>query len=66
MSAPEERLLSPQEVADWLGVPRGTIYQWRTRGDGPRGYRVGKHVRYRLSDVQSWLEEHADSARASA
>jgi hypothetical protein len=26
-----------------LGVPFDTHYGWRHRGDGPRGYRVGRH-----------------------
>ncbi len=53
-------LLSPAELADYLGVPVQTVYQWRHRGEGPPGYRVGRHVRYRWSDVQAWLDEQAD------
>jgi len=37
-----------------------TIYQWRHRRDGPPGYRVGRHVRYRWTDVQAWLEDQTD------
>lgn len=40
-----ERLLSPTELAGCLAVPVQTIYQWRHRGEGPPGYRVGRHVR---------------------
>lgn len=58
-------LMSPQEVADYLGIPLGTVYQWRYRGTGPRGSKVGKHVRYRRSDVDAWLEDHADPAPAA-
>ncbi|MGH8936884.1 MAG: DNA-binding protein [Acidimicrobiia bacterium] len=28
-------------------MPAATLYQWRYRGEGPRGFRVGKHLRYR-------------------
>ncbi|WP_344923806.1 helix-turn-helix domain-containing protein [Saccharopolyspora gregorii] len=42
-----QKLWGPSDVADYLGVPVGTVYQWRTRGTGPTGKRVGKHVRYR-------------------
>jgi predicted DNA-binding transcriptional regulator AlpA len=35
-------LLTPYEVAVFLGVPLRTIYRWRSRGDGPRGYRIGR------------------------
>jgi excisionase family DNA binding protein len=53
-------LLSPAELAAYLGVPLKSIYRWRTTGDGPRGIRVGKHVRYRPADVDAWLDAHAD------
>lgn len=55
-----ERLMSLAEVADHLGVPIKTLYTWRSRGQGPPGYRIGRHVRYRRADVEAWLERHAD------
>lgn len=59
-------LLSPQELADYLGVPLATVYVWNTRDSGPRKLRVGKHVRYRVSDVDKWLEERADGGGRSS
>jgi excisionase family DNA binding protein len=53
------RLLTPTEVAAMLRVPLGTVYQWRSTGRGPRASRCGKHLRYRESDVEKWLDEHA-------
>lgn len=50
-----ERLLSVQELADYLEVPVKTIYTWRHRNTGPRGFRIGKHLRFRWSDVEHWL-----------
>jgi excisionase family DNA binding protein len=57
-----EPLMSPHEVASYLGVPLRTVYRWRTHGEGPRGYRVGRHVRYRIDDVERWLEHHRDAS----
>ncbi|MHA7284838.1 helix-turn-helix transcriptional regulator [Arthrobacter sp. MDT3-44] len=51
-----DRHLSPQELADRIGVPLSTIYGWRTKGAGPRGMSIGRHVRYRLSEVEAWEE----------
>ena len=45
------------EVADYLGVPKQTVYCWRTSGYGPTGFRVGKHVRWRASTVIAWTLE---------
>jgi excisionase family DNA binding protein len=52
-----ERLMSVKELADFLDVPVKTIYAWRYHGDGPRGFRVGRHVRFRWHDVQAWLAD---------
>jgi excisionase family DNA binding protein len=54
------RLLSPEELASYLGVPRATVYRWRNRREGPCGIRVGRHVRYRLEEVERWLDEHQE------
>lgn len=56
----EDQLVSPAELAEFLGIPVSTIYQWRYRGQGPRGYRIGKHVRFRWDDIESWLASRAD------
>jgi excisionase family DNA binding protein len=53
-------LLSPQQLADYLGVPLATVYRWRHESTGPRGIKVGKHVRYRHRDVEAWLETRTD------
>jgi excisionase family DNA binding protein len=57
---PEERLMTIADLGAMRGVPVDTLYGWRHRGEGPRGYRVGRHVRYRRSSVEAWLEEQAD------
>ena len=52
-----EKLLSPLDLAGYLGVPRSTVYEWRYKGTGPPASRVGKHIRYREADVERWLRE---------
>ena len=42
-----EELMTMEEVAEYLRIPKTTLYQWRSRRTGPPGLRVGKHVRYR-------------------
>jgi len=49
------RLWTPQDVAEFLGVPVGTLYQWRSRGIGPPAHRVGRHLRYEPDAVRAWL-----------
>ena len=55
-----ERLMSLTDVSEMLGIPIHTLYRWRHKGDGPVGYRVGRHVRYRREAVEAWLEQQAD------
>jgi predicted DNA-binding transcriptional regulator AlpA len=57
VTRPPERLVSPfqgreplmtlVEVSQLLGVPVAALYRWRHRDEGPTGYRIGRHVRYR-------------------
>ncbi|WP_338696602.1 helix-turn-helix domain-containing protein [Streptomyces sp. Q6] len=50
-----DRYLTPVDVADLLGVPVETIYQWRRKRTGPKGFRVGRHLRYDPADVHAWV-----------
>ncbi|WEV77730.1 helix-turn-helix domain-containing protein [Janibacter cremeus] len=44
-------------MATFLGIPVGTLYDWRCRGEGPPAFKVGRRLRYRETDVFAWLEE---------
>lgn len=60
---PPDRLLSPDDVSELLGIPVKTLANWRCERRGPLPLRIGCHVRYRASDVDSWLEERVQDAR---
>jgi excisionase family DNA binding protein len=55
-----EPLLTIEELAQHLSVPVATIYDWRSRSVGPVAHRLGKHLRFAISDVQAWLGSHRD------
>lgn len=59
-SESEDRLMTLADLSEMLGMPIHTLYAWRQRGDGPAGYRIGRHVRYRRSTVEEWLEGRVD------
>ena len=59
-------LLTAQDVADYLGVPLATLYQWRTKGTAPRAVKVGRHIRFRQEDVEAWCERNADEPLVEA
>lgn len=52
-----ERLLTPDEVAEILGVPKATLYRWRYHREGPESMRIGRHLRYRASAVEAFISE---------
>jgi predicted DNA-binding transcriptional regulator AlpA len=57
MNNNNDRLLTANELADFLDVPIKTLYAWRHRGEGPIGFRAGRHIRYRWVDVEVWIED---------
>lgn len=56
------KLATAEEIADYLGVPLGTVYQWSSRGGGPRLIKVGRHLRARWSDIEAYLDAQTISA----
>lgn len=57
MNSADAIWLTRQEVADRLRVPVKTLAEWASKGTGPRYAKIGRHVRYRLSDVIKWEAE---------
>jgi excisionase family DNA binding protein len=58
--SPAAHLWTVADLAQFLGVPVNTIYKWRTSGEGPPAYRVGKHLRYDEHQVREWLSTRRD------
>ncbi len=66
-TTPAETALGPvltlSQLADQLGVTVQTLYDLRSQGRGPRGFRVGRELRFRVSEVDAWLDQlEADDA----
>lgn len=57
-------LLTPDDVATQLGVPRQTLYSWRARKLGPPAILVGRHLRWRQSAIDEWLDAHTAESRS--
>ncbi|WP_292650841.1 helix-turn-helix domain-containing protein [Nocardioides sp.] len=59
-----EASYSIKDLAAELGVPVQTLYDLRTQGRGPVGFRIGRCLRFRRSEIDAWLarleEEDAD------
>lgn len=53
----ENQLLTTKQVAQLFNIPEKTIRKWRYEGDLP-AVKVGRRlVRYKLGDIQRWLNQ---------
>ena len=50
-------IMTTDDLCEELDISKQTAYLWRHKGTGPRGFKVGKYVRYRRSDVEAWIDE---------
>lgn len=57
----DEELITVLELAELLRIPAATLRYWRHLGTGPRSFRVGRHVRYYRTDVDSWLQQQRNA-----
>jgi excisionase family DNA binding protein len=48
------------EVAAYTQIPKQTLYKMRTDNRGPRAAKLGRHLRYRRSDVDAWISSNLD------
>lgn len=52
-----EPLLTPREVAEWVGITPAGLSNLRYRGTGPKFRKFGhRTVRYSANDVQAWID----------
>jgi predicted DNA-binding transcriptional regulator AlpA len=51
------QLTDTKAAADYVGLTGSTLEKQRCFGGGPRYLKLGRVVRYRISDLDDWLEE---------
>lgn len=56
MSETDSDLVDEAAAGKRINIPPRTLAQWRYLGRGPRYYKLGSHVRYRLADLDRWAE----------
>lgn len=50
-------LLTVDELAALLKIPKATLYSWRYISYGPPSIKVGRYLRYRNTEVTRWIAE---------
>ena len=51
----ERAWLSFADVASRTGIPEKTLEQYHRLGQMPRGVRIGRHRRFRVTDIDRWM-----------
>lgn len=59
-------LMAPAELAQRLAKSTAVLANWRYLGIGPRFIKLGKSVRYRVADVEAWLDEQTRQQTGAA
>ena len=49
-------LISPQELAETLGLSTATLADWRSQSRGPTYLAVGRKIWYPIDRVEMWLQ----------
>jgi predicted DNA-binding transcriptional regulator AlpA len=48
--------IDEKRVAELTGIAVQTLRNWRFQGNGPAYFKIGRSVRYRLSDIVNFME----------
>ncbi|MBD0837313.1 helix-turn-helix transcriptional regulator [Streptomyces sp. TRM68416] len=58
-----DKYLMPEDLVTLFRLPSvETVYQWRRKGIGPRGFRVGRYLRFDPEVVRAWVESRTEGA----
>jgi len=50
----EDRWLSVDDIAAYLGIKRDTVYRWISERNMP-GHKIGRLWKFRKEDVDEWM-----------
>jgi excisionase family DNA binding protein len=60
--AVQDRWLSVQELSDYLGIKRDTVYKWILRRNMP-AHKAGRLWKFRKDEIDEWVRSGAASER---
>ena len=61
--------ITPKQLSQMLNLPMTFIYEHTRKGSKdriPGTYRFGKHLRFKVEDVERWIEKHEKLYSAGA
>ena len=61
----QDRWLSVDEIAEYLGVSKDTVYTWVT-GKGMPGHKLGRFWKFKRADVDLWVRAGGAAATSDS
>lgn len=58
--------IQERDAAKYVGLSRAFLRQARALGRGPAYLKLGRAVRYRVADLDDWLDRHRVQTRESS
>ncbi len=58
----EDKIFTPRQLTAYLETSVSALSQYRALDIGPTYFKIGRMVRYRLSDVEVWLNQKKSRA----
>jgi hypothetical protein len=67
----KSKLVTTEQAAEYIGgddkpLKTNTLEGWRVQGIGPRYIKIGRLVRYRVEDLDTFLEAHTRQSTSQA
>jgi predicted DNA-binding transcriptional regulator AlpA len=54
----KRRGITTPEAGEYVGCSAAALRAWRKSGRGPRFFRAGRLIRYRIQDLDEWIALH--------
>jgi predicted DNA-binding transcriptional regulator AlpA len=59
-----KHIVNTEAAAHLLNVSAVTLAKWRVTGEGPRFLKFGRSVKYRISDLEEWIQDQQRESTA--
>jgi predicted DNA-binding transcriptional regulator AlpA len=59
-----KHIVNTDAAAHLLNVSAVTLAKWRVTGEGPRFLKFGRSVKYRISDLEEWIQDQERESTA--
>lgn len=63
--SPKQNLMTVQDASEFLGLSVSTLNKWRCYGKGPVFLKLGRVIRYRKEDLETYIEERLKSSTSA-